>query len=335
METRIPFAELERTLVRAMEKLGLEGERAARCGRLFAETTRDGVYSHGVNRFPRFVGTVESGLVDVKARAERVGGKGALERWTGHRAPGNLSAQECMGRAIELAREHGLGCVALNDTNHWMRAGSYGWQAAEAGFIGMCWTNTMPNMVPWGARTRGIGNNPLVMAVPRANGAHVVLDMAMSQYSFGVLAGFAARGEQTPIDGGYDTAGKISRDPKAIDEAQGGLPIGYWKGTGLSVLLDLTAAMLSVGRATHELPLDFTNESGQSQVFMAFDVAALGGETERIADDVVAALKAIPASEGGGVRYPGEKVLRVREENLRLGVPVVEERWRELRDLAG
>jgi len=226
MEIRVGYAELEATLVRAMERLGLEGERAARCGRLFAETTRDGVYSHGVNRFPRFRGTVEMGLVDVKAKAARVAGKGALERWTGHRAPGNLSAQECMARAMELAGEHGLGCVALNDTNHWMRAGSYGWQAAEAGFIGMCWTNAIANMVPWGAKTRGVGNNPLAMAVPRANGAHVVLDTAMSQYSFGVLAGYAARGEEPPHDAGYDAEGRISRDPKAIDAAQAGLPIG-------------------------------------------------------------------------------------------------------------
>ena len=75
-----------------------------------------------------------------------------------------------MARAIALARAHGIGCVALANTNHWMRGGSYGWQAADAGVIGICWTNTLANLPPWGAADPRIGNNPLVIAVPRAAG---------------------------------------------------------------------------------------------------------------------------------------------------------------------
>jgi 3-dehydro-L-gulonate 2-dehydrogenase len=97
-----------------------------------------------------------------------------MERWDGRRGPGNLNAHASMARAIALAREHGVGCVALANTNHWMRGGSYGWQAAEAGVIGICWTNTLANVPPWGASEPRIGNNPLVVAVPRADG-HVVL----------------------------------------------------------------------------------------------------------------------------------------------------------------
>jgi 3-dehydro-L-gulonate 2-dehydrogenase len=331
MEIRVAYEELQSTLQAAMRRLGFAEERAQMCARLFAETTRDGVYTHGVNRFPRLREAVRNGSVKVAAKAERTGGVGALERWTGNFAAGNLNAHEAMARAIELARMHGLGCVALRDTNHWMRAGSYGWQAADAGLIGMCWTNTMPNLVPWGATERGIGNNPMVIAVPRASGAHVVLDMAISQYSFGAIAGYIARGEQLPLDGGYDAAGKITRNPRAIEETQCGLPIGYWKGSGLSMLLDLTAAILAGGLATHHLSKDYTRETGVSQVFIAFDVKCFGDaeQTERIADEVVEALHAMK----GRPRYPGENTLRLREENMRLGVPVVEERWRELKEL--
>jgi len=333
MEIRVPFDELFGALRAAMVRLGFAEERAELCARLFVETTRDGVYTHGLNRFPRFRETIRTGLVDVKAEAAKVGGAGAFERWTGNRAAGNLSAHVSMGRAIELAKVHGMGCVALRDTNHWMRAGTYGWQAAEAGVIGMCWTNTMPNLVPWGGVERGIGNNPIVMAVPRvSSGAHVVLDMAVSQYSFGAIAGYIARGEQLPHDGGYDVEGHITRDPKLIERSQGGLPIGYWKGSGLSVVLDLTAAILAAGRATHQLSAEPTKESGQSQVFLAFDVNCFGdaASAERIADEVIAALHAVKGRDGKRPRYPGEQTLKLREENMRLGVPVVEERWKEL-----
>ncbi len=335
MDIRVPFEELHGTLRAAMLKLGFPAERADLCARLFAETTRDGVYTHGLNRFPRFQASIRNGMLNVTARAEKTGGVGAFERWTGNRAAGNLTAHACMSRAVELSKQHGLGCVALRDTNHWLRAGTYGWLAADAGVIGMCWTNTMPNLVPWGGIERAIGNNPIVMAVPRASGAHVVLDMALSQYSFGAIAGYIARGEQLPHDGGYDSAGNITRDPKLIEASQGGLPIGYWKGSGLSVLLDLTAAILSAGRATHQMDPDPMKESGQSQVFMAFDVKCFGDaeSTERIANEVIDALHAVKGRDGKRPRYPGEQTLKLREENMRLGVPVVEARWKEVLEL--
>ena len=73
--------------------------------------------------------------------------------------------------------------------------------------IGICWTNTMPNLPPWGGLDPVLGNNPLVFAVPRAKG-HVVLDMAMSQFSYGTLESYRKRGEQLPVDGGFDAGGK-------------------------------------------------------------------------------------------------------------------------------
>src|SRR6266568_1724217 len=137
---RVPYNDLLQSLRRATEHLGLTGERAALCARLFAETTRDGVYTHGLDRFPRFAEMVANGCVDVNAAPTRTGGVAALERWDGHLGPGNLNAYAAMERAIALARQYGLGGVAIANTNHLMRGGSYGWLAAEAGLFAMCWT---------------------------------------------------------------------------------------------------------------------------------------------------------------------------------------------------
>jgi len=326
---RIPFEEVRETLAGVLIKLGMSPDRAQTCARLFAETTRDGVYTHGINRFPRFVATIRNGGVDVMAEARRVAGFGALERWDGVRGPGNLNALAAMERAIELGREHGVGCLALGNTNHWMRAGTYGWQAADAGMIGICWTNTMPNLPPWGGLQPVIGNNPVVFAVPRAKG-HVVLDMAMSQFSYGSLESYRRKGELLPVDGGFDEAGNLTRDPGAIEKSWRPLPVGYWKGSGLSVVLDMIAAMMSLGRATHELSNDPLLEGGISQMFLAMNPAALGPSprTGEIADEIVASLHASkPAKEGGRVRYPGEQTLSVREENRKLGLPVEPAVW--------
>ena len=326
---RIPFEKVQEKLAGILRGFGLGDARAAVCARLFAETTCDGVYTHGINRFPRFVAMIGNGSVDVKAQPERVSGYGALERWDGRCGVGNLNALMAMERAIELGRAHGVGAVALGNTNHWMRGGTYGWQAAEAGMIGLCWTNTMPNLPPWGGTEPAIGNNPLVIAVPRAKG-HVVLDMAMSQFSYGALESYRKRGEPLPVDGGFDADGRLTRDAGAIEASQRPLPVGYWKGSGLSVVLDMTAAILALGRATHELIPDPLLETGVSQMFVTLNPAALGnaGRAERIADEIVESVHASkPAEAGKRVRYPGEETLRVRAENLRLGLPVEDSVW--------
>jgi 3-dehydro-L-gulonate 2-dehydrogenase len=326
---RIPYEEVVSTLSGALMRLGLGAEDAALSARLFAEASRDGVHSHGVRRFPRFVEMVRAGAVDIAGRAEPVTRHGPIERWDGHRGPGNVNAHRCMARAIELARSHGMGCVALADTSHWMRGGSYGWQAADAGLIGICWTNTMPNLPPWGAIEPRLGNNPLVIAVPRAAG-HVVLDTAMSQFSFGGLEAYRLRGEPLPVEGGYDADGKLTRDPAAIEETGRVLPIGYWKGSGLALMLDLVAAVLSGGRATHEIAPDPMREAGVSQLFIAIDPAALGpaAAAEETAERVVAHFRGTAAGET--VRYPGERVLRDREESLAAGVPVDPLLWERI-----
>jgi 3-dehydro-L-gulonate 2-dehydrogenase len=339
---RVPYNDLLATLERAMQHLGLQGERATLCARLFAETTRDGVYTHGLDRFPRFAEMVANGCIDVNAEPTFVAGSGSIERWDGHLGPGNLNAHAAINRAIELASQHGLGCVALSNTNHWMRGGSYGWLAADAGVFAMCWTNTLANLPPWGASTPAVGNNPLVIAVPRPNGAHVVLDMAMSQFSYGALSAYAARGQQLPIPGGYDQAGNLTTDPAAIEASKRALAVGYWKGSGLSLVLDLLAAMLSGGNATHDIPLEPTRESGVSQIFLAIDPSNLApsslaarADLDRIADGILESLRdATPIDPAKPVRYPGEQTLHLRQENLRLGVPVTPKIWQKLKDLS-
>jgi 3-dehydro-L-gulonate 2-dehydrogenase len=329
---RIPFREVEQTLSAVLRKLEFSPGRAETCARLFAETTRDGVYTHGINRFPRFVVTIRNGRVDPGAEPEVAGRFGALERWDGRLGPGNLNALAAMDRAIALGREHGIGCVALANTNHWMRAGTYGWQAADAGLIGICWTNTMANLPPWGGAERMIGNNPLVIAVPRPAG-HVVLDIAMSQFSYGTLESYKKRGEMLPFDGGFDSEGNLTRDPAAIETSWRPLPIGYWKGSGLSVLLDMVAAMMSLGHATHQIPADPVLETAVSQMFVTMNPAALGPPLQavQIADGIVASLKNCPtAAHQASVRYPGEQTLHLRAENARLGLPVEEAVWEEI-----
>jgi 3-dehydro-L-gulonate 2-dehydrogenase len=329
---RLPFNVILEHLEHLFTRVGFAPERARLSARLFAEASLDGVASHGLNRVPRFVRQVKAGVVDPAAEAVAVERCGAWERWHGRRGAGNLNAWACTARAVDLAREHGLGCVGLAETNHWMRGGTYGWQAASAGCALLAWTNTLPNMAPWGSRQHAVGNNPLVVAVPRAAGP-VVVDMAMSQFSYGGLDILSRAGAPTPVPGGWDAAGNLTTDASAIVATGRVVPAGFWKGSALAVVLDLLAVACSGGRATRDVPADPELESGLSQVFLAIDVgrSASAGDTARRVSAVIDELVAVaPIDPGSPVRYPGGRALQSRRENLERGVSVDEAIWREI-----
>ena len=128
-------------------------------------------------------------------------------------------------------------------------------------------------MPAWGAKDAKLGNNPLVMALPYKDEA-IVLDMAMSQYSYGSLELSAMKGETLSVYGGFDTEGNLTKDPSAILASNAPIPVGYWKGAGLSLLLDLLATILSGGLSTHELSKKEV-EYSLSQVFIAIDISKL------------------------------------------------------------
>jgi 3-dehydro-L-gulonate 2-dehydrogenase len=332
---RIPYQELFDGLLKALLEIGFEENRAALCARLFTDSSLDGVYSHGVNRFPRFMETIRNGVVDIDAEAKLSATHGALQQWDGMRGPGNLNAHACMERAISLSREHGIGCVALRNTNHWMRGGSYGWQAAEAGVIGICWTNTMPNLPPWGASEPRLGNNPLVIAVPRNEG-HIVLDMAMSQFSYGTLESYRNRGEQLPVIGGFDSQGNLTSDPGAIETSRRPLPIGYWKGSGLALMLDMIAAVVSGGHATHQIKADVLQETNLSQAFFAFDLPSIDKDASsaELVNKIIQFVQTPDPSGASKARYPGQRTLEIRKQNLAEGIPVEADVWEQIKRIS-
>lgn len=330
MSLRIPYPQLQQEFKRVLLSLSFAEARAEHCATIFAQNSRDGVYTHGLNRFPTFVKAVQSGLVHPAAEPECLEQTGALERWDGNLAPGMYSAWVCMERAISLAREQGIGCVALRNTNHWMRGGTYGWQAADAGCIGICFTNTTAIVTPWGGTEARLGNNPLVIAVPRGENPPVVLDMALSQYSFGKLGTYATRQEALPVPGGYDKHGQLTTDAAAILDSERGLPIGFWKGSGLSLVLDVLLTALTGGRSTAAITQSGA-ESGVSQCFIALHRPHLHAP---LLEEILSFTKSgAPSETGGQVFYPGEQSFATRQDNLAHGIPVEEDIWRQVQQM--
>lgn len=327
---RIQKEQVYETLHAGLVHNGVPEEVAGDCARLLVENSLDGVYSHGVNRYPRLISYLKKGYIKPDARPECVEAFGAMERWDGHLGMGNTNAKLAMDRAIALAHQYGVGCVAMGNTNHWMRGGAYGLQAADAGCIGICWTNTQPNMPAWGAKDRRIGNNPLILCVPKPDG-HVMTDGAMAQFSYGAIEAAQMAGRQLPVAGGYDTQGRVTTDPGEILKTWRVLPIGFWKGSGFSVTMDLIAACLSGGNTTCRVGKLGEDEYALSQMFIAFDVARANPGYAELVQETLADIKASDrVDENTEILYPGEKEYRTRLDNLANGIPVNDGVWAQI-----
>ena len=348
-EVRISYEEMQNTLYRVLTKHGFASGKAQRLATVISQSTLDGINSHGIERFPELIDMADRGIVQRDAEPSLVSGKGAFERWDGNHGAGIWNAWQSMERAIALAKSNVLGAVALRNTNHWLRGGTYGWQAADAGCIAICFSNTQPNMPPWGGKDSRTGNNPLVIAMPDSGG-HIVLDMSMAQFSYGKIKSYAAKNEKLPFPGGWDDAGELTDDPAIIFRNLRPLPIGYWKGSALSIMLDLLVTVLSEGNSTYRIGRQQTEqgwkssvapgqkilESDLSQVFIVIDAAQAGdtGLQEALIKEIIDNIHHVdPVKQGQRTYVPGENTLAGRKENLARGIPVDAETWNKVNAL--
>jgi len=335
---RIPHSEMVDVFRRVLERHGVAPDRAQAIALIYTDNTCDGVPSHGLYRMADTIADIEGGSIDPAADAECVASFGSLEQWDGRKGPGVLTATTAMARAVEMARQSTMGCVALRNANHWMRAATYGLQAAAAGCLAMSWSNTIPLMPPHGSAEKRVGNNPLCIAVPGKEGETVLLDMALSQFSGGRTDVLRRTGGSFSVPGGYDENGNLTTDPGAVRRSGRPLPIGHWKGSGLALCLDLLATLLSGGLATCQIPREGANLGvGCVQIFIAFDLATLGegDDHEEIVATILDDLTTAPPLEGERVTYPGQRSAETRRQNLAEGIPVDAELWQGALALAG
>lgn len=328
---RIPVKELHRSLTAILVKNGFTDEKANICADIFVQNSAEGSISHGINRFPRFINYIKNNFINVHAEPVCKKSFGCIEQWDGHLGPGPLNALFSTQRAMEIATTHGIGCVGLANTNHWMRGGYYARIAAAKGFIFIGWTNTIANMPVWGATDKRLGNNPLVIGVP-FDPSPIVLDMAMSQFSLGSMETKKLRGEKLSVLGGYSLENELTNDPSEILSSDRPLPMGYWKGSGLALFLDILATVLSGGSSTHEIS-SRDAEYGVSQLFMAIHASSINTNNnlpEMIRLIIEDVKKSIPSDPNTAVRYPSENVDRIRKENEEIGIPVDRAIWSEI-----
>jgi LDH2 family malate/lactate/ureidoglycolate dehydrogenase len=179
-----------------------------------------------------------------------------------------------MKKAIELAKDFGIGMVAVSNSNHFGTASYFSMMAIEDGMIGITMANASPAIAPFGTAEPLLGTNPLSIAVPAKDKPPIVLDMAMSTVARGKIRLSALKNEQIPLDWGLDANGNPTSDPN--EALKGSLvPIGGVKGSALSLIVDLICGVMTNTSLTGEVKniTDMSGPSDTGHAFIAINIA--------------------------------------------------------------
>jgi ureidoglycolate dehydrogenase (NAD+) len=290
--------------------------------------------SHGVVRLPRYIELIARGEMDPTARPAF-----ALDTPTwfvldGQRCAGPIAMMRATAAAGDRAKTAGL-CVGLvRHTTHTGAIGRYAHLLADRGCIALIAVAGIPLMAYHGARVRSVSTSPLAIGVPTGRDP-VVLDMATSVAALGRL--IQARAAGAPIPDGWAIAedGTPATDPEA---AAIPLPLGGPKGSGLSLMFEFMAGLLS-GAPVLAPALGPMHRTGHTQnaFVLALDVAAFRPPTAFAADadELIDVIKGLPLRNGfTEILFPGERGRRTETVRRSTGIPVAPSTWKALGQLA-
>ena len=230
-----------------LEASGLGPAAAETVAVSLVHANRRGTDSHGVARVLVYVAAAARRPHEPRPRAEgRARGRRGRPRRR-RPGPGSVAGVFATDLSIDLAREHGVGLVAVHRSSHYGAAGYYAIRAAEAGMVGMSTTNSEPFVVPYGGIGHALGTNPIALAAPTPG-----RDLG---HRHGDQPGRGQQDLQRPRRGPHDPRGLGRRREGAPTtdpgEVYAAVPLGGYKGYALALLVEVLSGVLSGSGVGH------------------------------------------------------------------------------------
>jgi LDH2 family malate/lactate/ureidoglycolate dehydrogenase len=316
---------------------GLPQHDADRVAECLVEADLRNVSSHGVNRIPIYTRRLREQLVNPRPEMQLDSPTPVVGRLNGDNGMGFVVATRAMSEAIDRAKRFGVGIVFACHSNHFGMAACYLRQALDAHMAAIVLTNASPAMPIWGGRAPFLGTSPFAMAAPGR--VPLVLDMATSVAARGKIRRAAQRGEPIPEGWALDEHGRPTTDAEAGYRGIV-LPLGGPKGSGLSLMMEAFAGVMSgsaFGGEVRNQYDDFETPQNVGHFFLALkpDLFMPSGEYEMRMSNLVGRAKATPLAQGyDEIMMPGEPEERTAEHRRREGIAIPEADIAMLRDEA-
>ena len=327
-DVRISHANLTAFITDAMRALGLPEDDAATVGGLMADADLQGSDGHGVIRLVPYARRIRSGGMNLAPNIRVVSEKPGMALIDGDNGMGHLVMRRAAELAIEKARVTGIAWVGSRLSNHAGPASLYARMPVAHDMIGLYFAVGNANHLPaWGGLDMLLSTNPIAAAVPAGDEPPIVLDMATTVAAYGKVKAKAQRGEQMPVGWMVDRQGQPMTDPNKREEGFL-LPIGGYKGYGLSLIVGLLAGTLNgaaMGTEVIDFNADFVTTTNTGQAVCAIDIGAFGdvaafkARVDKLSRELHASER-MPGVER--ILLPGEQSHKRRVRYARDGIPL-------------
>lgn len=318
---------------------GLPTEHAEICSQRMIESDLRGQAGHGISRLPNYSKRLEAGGVNRRPDIHVDRSTAVSGLVNGDNGMGQIVMSYATNLAIEKANSSGLAWIGVRESNHAGALGAYVQMAVDRDLICIILAVSNVNqMAPWGGVDRLLGTNPIAVGIPAGDETSIILDMATTSVSYGTVRRTVQLGRQLPAGWMIDRSGQPLTDPKRVDDGLL-LPIGGYKGYGLSLVIAVLAGILNGGAVgSHVVDIyedaQTPTNTGQTIIALKPDVFMNVAEFKRQSDAYIRELKMSTPMFGSSIRIPGEGASLRRGELLENGITIPQNLSAELSAIA-
>ncbi len=315
-----------------LKKLGASEEDSEFVAEATIDADLKGFTSHGLGRFPQYLISIEAGTINLKEDIVIEKETPAIALINGNSGFGQAVSYKAMQLAIKKAKEVGIGCVGVHNTNHFGVTGFYSDLALRENCIGLVLANTDPAIAPLGGKEPLIGTNPIALGIPSET--YITVDMATSVTARGKIIESKRKGLDLPDGWALDKDGNPTNDPEAALEGSI-LPFGGFKGYALAALIEILTGPLVQAGYGHGVTgtASPTKDCTKGDLYVVIDPSKFGdfGEFVEHTEDFVSQIRAT----GETVAIPGDlEVKRIADAEAN-GIAIDEKLYEQLKEICG
>ena len=303
--TNISLDEIKKLVTDVFLKQGCNKENASALANTITKAEEDGSSSHGLFRVPGYVASLQSGKVNGNASPKLEKTTPVILTCDADNGFASTTHEFALPILADAAKTNGVAVLSIKGCYHFAALWPETEYLAKQNLVGFACTAFKPSVAPAGAKEAFFGTNPISMAWPRNGQDPVVFDMATATMAKGEVMIAARDGHSLPDGVGLDENGEPSNDPKEILKGVL-LPFGGYKGSAISLMVELFAAGLIGDVFSYEAQENDNNDGGPpsgGEFIMAFNPQILAGPNwEERCGNFFQKLTSID-----GVRLPGSR----------------------------
>ncbi len=335
----IPYKLLHQFVVNLLEAVGVDAEETTILAHGLMWTELIGRSNHALLRIPAYLKRFQAGLVTSPCQPKWTKKSDTIYMLDGNNGFGLYLGHLAMLKAIELAKQHGVGIVGVHHSNHSLASAYYVELAAQQGQLGLMMTNTFPRVAPHGGATAVFGTNPFAFGAPLRNKESILVDFSTSALAGGTVRQAIAENRNLPPGLAVDEDGRDIVDPVAVNQGTI-LPFGGAKGFCLGLMVEIFSSVITGAAISQEVASFYKNLDRPANIghfFMALNIETLMplDQYHDRMDMLIAFIKAAKLREGvEEILVPGETRWRTYKKQIEEGVTLTAQTKAQLTDLA-